>query len=140
SRDAIYDIIATLPRGRPIAVVLDSPGGDPGIAYQMASALRNHCGSFIVLVPRYAKSAATLFSLGAQKIIMGDRAELGPLDMQVFDSDSESRRSVLEYVQSLERLEAYTMRLMDDIMQLLIERTQKKVNTLLPSVIEFSTS
>jgi hypothetical protein len=59
--------------------------------------------------------------------------------MQVQDHDTESMRSVLEYVQSLERLEAFALRLMDDTMQVLLSGTGKKIGTLLPHVMKFST-
>jgi ClpP class serine protease len=71
-------------RGRePVAVLLNSPGGTGGDAFKLASLLKKHCGGFTVIVPYYAKSAATLFSLGADKIIMSrfgaDLLNLGPL-------------------------------------------------------------
>jgi hypothetical protein len=132
SRDVVYEWVSGLDVGKPVAVVLDSPGGDPRCSYQMASAIKDHCGS-------YAKSAATLFAVGAQTILLAKRAELGPLDMQIVDHDSESMRSVLEYVQSLERLEAFALRLIDDTMQVFLNRTGKKVGALLPHVMKFST-
>ena len=139
SRDVVYSWIPSLHPGKPIAVILDSPGGDPRCAYQMASAIKKVCGNYVTIVPRYAKSAATLFSLGSATILLAQRAELGPLDMQIRDNDDESQRSVLEYVQSLERLEAFALRLIDDTMQVLLQRTKKKVGTLLPHVMKFST-
>ena len=42
--------------------------------------LRRHCGSFLALVPRVAKSAATLMVLGGADVYMGREAELGPLE------------------------------------------------------------
>jgi ClpP class serine protease len=36
-----------------------------------------------VIVPNIAKSAATLFALGADEILMGYLSELGPIDPQV---------------------------------------------------------
>ena len=41
---------------------------------------REFCNEFSILVPYKAYSAATLISLGADKIIMGKKAELGPID------------------------------------------------------------
>jgi ClpP class serine protease len=32
--------------------------------------LKRHCGGFVAVVPRYAKSAATLLALGADEIIL----------------------------------------------------------------------
>lgn len=39
----------------PIALVIDSPGGSADVAYRLAKLLRDHCGGFVAVVPRYAK-------------------------------------------------------------------------------------
>jgi len=39
--------------------------------------------NFFVIVPNYAKSAATMVALGSDKILMGYLAELGPIDPQI---------------------------------------------------------
>ena len=49
------------------------------------------CPKYAAVVPRLAKSGATLFSLGASEILMGRWAELGPLDPQVSQSNDERR-------------------------------------------------
>ena len=41
---------------------------------------REFCDELTVIVPYKAQSAATLISLGADKILMGKKAELGPID------------------------------------------------------------
>jgi len=41
------------------------------------------CRRFVVVVPDIAKSAATIFALGAHEIIMGPTSDLGPIDPQV---------------------------------------------------------
>jgi len=47
-------------------------------------------------VPRYAKSAATLLALGADRILLGKFAEIGPLDAQFDDPEREYRLSALD--------------------------------------------
>jgi hypothetical protein len=128
---------ASLPKGSPIALVLDSPGGYARNAYQIANLLRKHCGGFVAVVPQYAKSAATLLALGAETIILGDDAELGPLDAQTFDSNREEPMSALDEVQSVERLFASSLEAVDQTMQLLVGRTGKKVEVLLAPVLHF---
>ncbi len=93
----------------------------------------------MAVVPRRAKSAATLLSLGADEIILNDHAELGPLDVQIYDPDREDRLSGLDEVESLERLEAFAMGALDRMMHLLLRRTKKKTKNLLPVVTEFVT-
>lgn len=140
-RDALITSVRySIPTGQKIALLVDSPGGIPRNAFQIATALRQHCGGYDIIVPKYGKSAATLLALGADNIILGDDAELGPIDMQVSDPDIEDQRSALEYVQSLERLEAYTLRFFDDAMTLLLHKTDKRVSTLLPDTIQFVTN
>jgi hypothetical protein len=122
-----------------VALLIDSPGGLARSAYEVAMLLRNHCGGFVAIIPRHAKSAATLLTLGADAIIMNEHAELGPLDVQIWNPDREEQMSGLDEVQALERLQAFAMRATDHMMLMLIKRTKKKVNTLAPMVTEFVT-
>jgi len=124
-------------RGEPIALLIDSPGGYAISAYQIASLLNRHCGRFTAIVPRYAKSAATLLTLGAETIIMGEHAELGPLDVQIFDSDYEGYRSGLNEVQALERLHASALEAVDRSVLAWRVRSGKKIDTILPVACHF---
>lgn len=62
---------------------LDSPGGSARAAYKIALLLRSVASHIRVVIPDYAKSAATLLSLVGDEIYMGPAAELGPLDVQL---------------------------------------------------------
>lgn len=119
-------------------VVIDSPGGDANAAFQISSLLRRHCGGFKAVVPRYAKSAATLLALGADDVILGRDAEVGPLDAQIFDPDTERYGSALDEVQALERLNAAALDQIDQTMFLLLDRTGKKVDKLMPLIMTFT--
>ena len=127
-----------LPKGEPVALVVDSPGGHAKEAYQIARLFTKRCGSFTAVVPRYAKSAATLLVFGADKIVMGRHAELGPLDAQMGDPEREEIFSALEVVHSLERLHAFAMESLDRTMLFMLHRTGKKVETLLPHILKFT--
>jgi hypothetical protein len=63
-----------------IDLFLYSRGGDVSVPWRIASMVREFCEEFNVFVPYKAQSAATLLSLGADNIIMGKKAELGPID------------------------------------------------------------
>ena len=126
-----------LPENQKIALVIDSPGGDAKAAYQIARFVRKRCGGFTALVPEYAKSAATLLSLGADKIIIAKNAELGPLDAQVYDNDREQRLSALDEIQALDRLNAFALQAIDASLWYLKRRTGKSMNALLPGVQNF---
>jgi len=138
ARDAVRAILPHLPKGKPVTLLVDSPGGYTRSAYQIASMLRRHCGSFTAVVPRYAKSAATLLCLGASRILMSPNAELGPLDPQLVDRDSENQRSALDETLPLERLNAFALEVMDRTMIHLINRTGKRLENLLPKVMSFA--
>ena len=127
---------ARLPEGK-VALLVDSPGGDAKAAYQLAMLLKRRCGQFVAIVPRYAKSAATLLCLGAKEILMSGDAELGPLDTQIMEIDREERVSALDEVQSLDRLSAFAQQAVDRQMQLLMNRSGMKIRTLLPDVHSF---
>ena len=120
-----------------VALLLHSYGGFADSAYAIARVLRNSSGGFTAVVPRYAKSAATLLVLGASGRIMGRHAELGPLDAQILDPEREDVTSALNEVQSLERLNAFAMQAVDEWMFLLKPRTRKRTETLLPMVMQF---
>ena len=126
-----------LERGQKIALLIDSCGGQARSAYEIAALLRRHCGGFIALVPRIAKSAATLLALGADDIILGEYGELGPLDVQILDPERQERLSGLDEVHSLERLNAFAMTALDKAMILFATRTGMKAKTLLPHVTRF---
>lgn len=70
-----------------INVLIHSPGGDGTIVEKMVDMCRTHLvgndTKLRVIVPNIAKSAATLFALGADEILMGYLSELGPIDPQV---------------------------------------------------------
>jgi len=88
-RDDEFDLIEQLnkvttpPEDTRIDMVILSNGGYPHPAYQMMNIIRSRCKKLKVVVPMFAKSAATLMILAADEIIMGAQSELGPLDMQM---------------------------------------------------------
>jgi hypothetical protein len=121
-----------------IALVIDSPGGDADIAYQLAMVIRRRCGSFTAIVPRWAKSAATLLSLAAKEIYIGEDGQLGPLDVQIYDPDKEERfASALDEVGAAGELEEAAIGAAAASLYFMRDRTKKKLNTLMPSVFSF---
>jgi hypothetical protein len=122
-----------------IALVIDSNGGMAEDAYEVAKVLQRHCGGFVAVIPRHAKSAATLLSLGADEIMLGKFGELGPLDVQYPDPEREEWISGLDEVQALERLQAFVMSALDQLMLTLCARTSRKVGTMLPHATQLVT-
>ncbi len=134
-----FDHENELKRGQKIALVIDSQGGHARAAYEIATLLQKHCEGFIAVIPRRAKSAATLISLGADEIVLGEYGELGPLDVQFFDQEREEWASGLDEVQSLERLHAFTLSALDQTMFMLRSRTRMKSATVIPHATKLVT-
>src|SRR5262249_43415249 len=83
------DIITTPASETEIDVWIESLGGDAHAAYKLVLELRDRCRKLQAVIPDLAKSAATLLTLGMEKIYMGPAAELGPLDVQLTHPDRE---------------------------------------------------
>lgn len=64
---------------------LYSRGGESDVPWSIVSMFREYSseGSFSVLIPYRAHSAATVISLGADEIVMTKKAELGPIDITI---------------------------------------------------------
>lgn len=71
---------------------LTTPGGNPDAAYSMARLLQRKYQAFTIYVNGWCKSSGTLMCLGASKIIMGDLAQLGPLDIQILNREEFGER------------------------------------------------
>lgn len=74
-------------------LVLCTPGGQADVAYRISRAFQNRYERFTVLVGGYCKSAGTLLLLGADDVVLGAQAELGPLDVQILKDDELFQRS-----------------------------------------------
>lgn len=76
-----------------LIVVVESGGGDIDAAYNLAMLFRRHGSKeLIFVVPRWAKSAATLLVCGGDEVIMTPVAELGPLDPQITQINTMEQR------------------------------------------------
>lgn len=82
--DKIYSAVTNFDKKKPLLMILLSGGGIAGSAYLIGKLCREYSnGKFVVVVPRYAKSAATLLCCAANEIHMGSLSELGPIDPQI---------------------------------------------------------
>ncbi len=74
-------------------VVVNSGGGDIDAAFNLSMLFRRFGNKeLIFIIPRWAKSAATLMVCGGDKLIMTPIAELGPLDPQIIEINPIERR------------------------------------------------
>lgn len=114
-----------------VVLILETYGGDPNAAYRIARAFQDAYntvppktppqqstaqsgkrGEFIVFTDGVCKSAGTIICLGADKIIMSDKAELGPIDVQLRKQDEVGERtSGLTPIQAVQFLETQSVML-----------------------------
>ena len=101
--DQIYKAVTAFEdKNKPLVLVLVSGGGEPGSAYLIGKLCREFCNNkFIVVVPRHAKSAATLLSCAANEIHMGSLSELGPIDPQINGMPTLGLKNSVEHIASL---------------------------------------
>ena len=67
-------------------VIVNSGGGDIDAAFNLSMLFRRFGNEELTfIIPRWAKSAATLLVCGGNKILMTPIAELGPLDPQIIE-------------------------------------------------------
>jgi hypothetical protein len=76
----LYEHLISVGKTDKIDLFIYSRGGDVSVPWRIVSMIREFCKKFSVLVPYKAYSAATLLALGADRVVMGTKAELGPID------------------------------------------------------------
>jgi hypothetical protein len=84
--DQIFSALTQLNPAHDKNVVLFilSKGGEGEPAYQISKTCKSFAHQkFVAVVPRHAKSAATLIAIGADEIHMGPLGQLGPIDPQI---------------------------------------------------------
>ena len=77
------DLLSRVTANANVDLLLHSPGGDIDAAEKIVYMCRETAGGFRVIVPEYAKSAATLIALASDEVVMGLASELGPIDAQL---------------------------------------------------------
>lgn len=101
--DKVSDALETMgsQRKRNAGLFLNTYGGDPHAAYRIARALGHYYDQLTLYVFGPCKSAGTLMSIGFNSIVIGNRGELGPMDIQLAN-----REEILEYNSGLDMIQA----------------------------------
>jgi ClpP class serine protease len=88
-----------------IDVILFSHGGDPDQAYIIGTLLQE-CATkkLTIIIPRYAKSAATLLTCAADEIVMLPASELGPVELMIETPETKRYVPVRTFVESIEMI------------------------------------
>ncbi len=81
--ESALEAIRRTPSGKPIEIILHTPGGLVLASRQIASALADHDGKVTAVVPHYAMSGGTMIALAADEILVDAHAALGPIDPQI---------------------------------------------------------
>ena len=122
-----------------LRVVLQSAGGDIHCAFRLANLVRQHCERLEVIVPAYAKSAATFFCLSADQISLGPLGELGPLDAQTQDPRHDARRiSALDSYEALAQLRDSAVETFDYMVYMLRQQRGLSERELVQQAREFT--
>jgi serine dehydrogenase proteinase len=114
--DCLIDLCAKREKRKNVLLMLTTLGGDAHSAYRMARYLQqSYCrpesaavepGQLIIFVNGVCASAGTLVTLAADKLILTNHTELGPLDVQMRKPDEVGERtSGLTPIQALGYLE-----------------------------------
>jgi hypothetical protein len=88
--------------GRDLHLILNSMGGDGETALRMVRSVQTRCNHLTVVIPDQAKSAATLLTLGAHRILMGPFGDLGPIDPQITLDSGQSWVPAKDIIASVE--------------------------------------
>ena len=100
--DNIYNAVTSFKDKKPLLLILYSNGGEIGSAYLTGKLCREHSnGAFSIVVPRHAKSAATLLCCAADEIHMGSLSELGPIDPQINKLPALGLKNSIEHIAQL---------------------------------------
>lgn len=84
-------------------LLINSGGGNGNAAEKLLMMCRKRFSeSFTVIVANFAKSAATMMCLGADKIMMGYLAELGPIDPQISTGANQPPTPARSFIDGLE--------------------------------------
>lgn len=106
SRELYLELCSQLhgrPRAKACTIFLTTYGGDPHAGFRIARCLRHHYERVRLVVPYFCKSAGTLIAIGADELAIGDRGELGPLDIQIANpSEIFERSSGLDLTAAME--------------------------------------
>ena len=111
-------------------------GGDGETALRLVRQAQSRCKELTVIVPVEAKSAGTLFVLGADRIVMGPTSDLGPIDPQfrLPSGAFASGKAIIAAVEDAERRiqanpETYPLHasLLNDITALLVQQAKDAI-------------
>ncbi|CAN5238158.1 S49 family peptidase [soil metagenome] len=79
----LMEVFKDLDASAGLDLLLHSPGGDPTAADSLVRYMRSKFDDVRVVIPVAAMSAATMWSLAGDRLLMGKHSQLGPVDPQM---------------------------------------------------------
>jgi hypothetical protein len=117
-------------------LILTTEGGDADAAFRISRCFQDAYEKFTVVVAGWCKSAGTLVCIGANELVMGLHAELGPLDVQLAKPDDLSGRiSGLTIASAFASLELAAFNLFQRLMLKTIEDSGGAITTKTASAV-----
>lgn len=99
----LMEVCKDLP-GPNLDLVLHSPGGSPEDTAAIVRYLRQKYDHIRAFVPLAAMSAATMWSLSCDEIVMGKHSQLGPIDPQLVSAQGQfPARAIIEQFERAKR-------------------------------------
>lgn len=123
-----------------VDAVIHSGGGSAHAAYQMMTLLRLHAKKVNACVPFWAKSAATLLCIGSDKLIVGEHAELGPLDVQIWEEREAGKgdfHSALDPFKALEQMQSFSVEALSSAMRFIVSDYEMSYDDSLRHAVAF---
>jgi hypothetical protein len=119
----IYPDLRKIGRQKKLHVLLYSYGGDAHTAFHIGRLLQDYAEEeLLIYVLREAKSAATLISCAADKIIFSEISELGPMDPQIQQNKNDDVFSPLAIKHTFELLQEESSKNHKEIVNSLTEK------------------
>lgn len=95
--ESMVTICVSSPTNNTCAIFLTTYGGSADVAYRVMRLFQRKYSRVKVVVFSQCKSAGTIMAIGADELYMHESAELGPLDVQVYDGVKSSMNSGLDF-------------------------------------------
>lgn len=86
--NGFQELIETIKRNQILAIVLSTPGGSATAVEKMVQIVRYHYEEVYFIIPNFAMSAGTIFSMAGDKIFMDYASTLGPIDPQILNQEN----------------------------------------------------
>lgn len=118
----IYPDLKRIGKQKKLHVLLYSYGGDAHTAFHIGRLLQEYSSELFIYILREAKSAATLISCSADKIVFSEISELGPMDPQIKRRNDKERFSPLAIKHTFDFLHQQSEEKHDQIVKVLTDK------------------